>query len=408
MKKSHRREIFLARVVFGIFLVLVAAVIALSVMLISSHLRDDGGSNDKEAVVSDDKKNSVEPSEIKEGIYEAPTESEETGEQNGSEGTESTESNYRWTTTRVNFRQTPSTTEDNLIQSLDTDTKVEWISESDGWAKVKYNDYEGYISAEYLTATDPNGQSDDQSQGTDAGDDQDSSDNQTTYHSPDHDKANNIVVVIDPGHQASGDSAKEANGPGSSTMKARVTGGATGVATGVPEYQLNLDISNLLKSELEDRGYQVKMTRTTNDVNISNKERAEYASEVNADIAVRIHANSVDSSSVRGALTVSPSDQNPYVASLADESMKLSEYILTAYCAATGFQNKGCTKNDGMTGINWSTVPVTILELGFMSNREEDEQMQKKSMQRKMARGIADGIDAYFDRSDSRKEQRKQ
>lgn len=402
MKKNHKREIFMARMVFGVFLVFAAAVIALAVMLISSHFKGDQGSNgDGKKVVSDNPKDSEKSTQPKDGIYAVDTEpTTEPDEPQAGDAPE--EENSRWTTTRVNFRRTPSTTEDNLIESLAEKVKVEWISESDGWAKVKYKDTEGYVSAEYLTDKDPNGGTDEpHNPGSDgeAGDDGSDAGNQTTDNSPYHEKANNIIVVIDPGHQSSGDSAKEANGPGSSTMKARVTGGATGVATGVPEYQLNLDVSILLKKELEARGYQVKMTRTTNDVNISNKERAEFASEVNADIAVRIHANSVDSSSVRGALTVSPSNQNPYVASLAEKSMRLSEKILQSYCAATGFQNKGCTKNDGMTGINWSTVPVTILEMGFMSNSEEDRQMQEKSMQKKMANGIADGIDAYFNLS---------
>ena len=210
-----------------------------------------------------------------------------------------------------------------------------------------------------------------------------------------HRDPNNIVVVIDPGHQLRGDSNKEPNGPGSTTMKARVTSGTTGVATGVTEYVLNLDISLKLKVELENRGYVVYLTRTTHDVNISNKERAEYANSVNADIAVRIHANGA-SPSVRGAETLAPSSNNPYVSHLSKASTSLSREVINAYCAATGFSNRGVKTNDTMTGINWSSVPVTILELGFMSNSEEDRAMQDATMQNNMVQGIANGIDAYF------------
>lgn len=52
--------------------------------------------------------------------------------------------------------------------------------------------------------------------------------------------------------------------------------------------------------------------------------------------------------------------------------------------------------NDTMTGINWSEISVTIIELGFMSDAEEDRQMQDASMQNNMVQGIADGLDRYF------------
>lgn len=211
-----------------------------------------------------------------------------------------------------------------------------------------------------------------------------------------HRDPNSAVVVIDPGHQGRGDSTKEPNGPGSSTMKARVTSGTTGVATGVAEYIMNLNVSLKLKTELENRGYTVYMTRSTHDVNISNKERAEYATTVGADIAVRIHGNGSSSAGVHGAEAYAPSASNPYVAHLHKASQSLSQCIIDAYCQATGFRNRGVFASDIMTGINWSTVPVTIIELGYMSNSEEDKKMQDEVMQNNMVQGIANGIDAYF------------
>lgn len=211
-----------------------------------------------------------------------------------------------------------------------------------------------------------------------------------------HRDPNSAVVVIDPGHQLRGDSTKEPNGPGSSTMKARVTSGTTGVATRVAEYIMNLEVSLKLKTELENRGYTVYMTRSTHDVNISNKERAEYATSVGADIAVRIHGNGSTNSSVHGVEAYAPSYNNPYVSHLAKASQSLSQCIVDAYSAATGFKNRGVFASDTMTGINWSTVPVTIIELGYMSNAEEDRKMQDETIQNNMVQGIANGIDAYF------------
>lgn len=211
-----------------------------------------------------------------------------------------------------------------------------------------------------------------------------------------HRDQNSAVVVIDPGHQGRGDSTKEPNGPGSSVMKARVTSGTTGVVTGVAEYIMNLQVSLKLKTELENRGYTVYMTRTTHDVNISNMERAQYASTVDADIAVRIHGNGSSNSSVRGVETYVPSSSNPYVSHLSSASYSLGKCIVDAYASATGFRNRGVFANDTMTGMNWSDVPVTIIELGYMSNPEEDQAMQDETMQNNMVQGIANGIDAYF------------
>lgn len=208
--------------------------------------------------------------------------------------------------------------------------------------------------------------------------------------------ANSHVVVIDPGHQGRGDSSTEPNGPGSSTMKARVAGGTHGTTTGVYEYQLTLVISQQLQAELENRGYTVYMTRTSHDVNISNMERAQYATSVGGEIAVRIHANGVDNASVSGAMALAPSSANPYIAYLADSSWNLSKCILDSYCGATGMRNQGVSTSDTMTGINWSTVPVTILEMGYMTNPTDDVNMEDPAYQARMVQGIADGIDAYF------------
>ena len=206
----------------------------------------------------------------------------------------------------------------------------------------------------------------------------------------------NKVVVIDPGHQLKGDSTPEPNGPNSSTMKARVTSGTTGVATRVPEYIMNLSISLQLRDELVKRGYTVYMTREVHEVNISNKERAQYATTVGADIAVRIHGNGNANQSVYGAEAYVPGPSNPYVSNLASASNTLGKYILDEYCKATGFRNRGVFVSDTMTGMNWSTVPVTILEVGFMSNADEDRRMQEESVQANMVQGIANGIDKYF------------
>lgn len=211
-------------------------------------------------------------------------------------------------------------------------------------------------------------------------------------------EGNSHIIGIDPGHQSESVdmSALEPNGPGSSEMKAKCSTGTQGSYSGVPEYQLNLEVSLQLRDELEQRGYQVVMTRTDNETAISNMERAQYVAAEGAEIYVRIHANGDDSHTASGALSMSPSQNNPYIPQLFDESNRLSQCIIDSYCAATGFQNLGVQYYDNMTGINWSTVPVTILEMGFMTNQNDDLKLNDAEFQKTMVQGIANGIDSYF------------
>ena len=293
----------------------------------------------------------------------------------------------------VNFRTEPNV-DCEVIQVLKQWTEVLAMPSEDGWSMVQYNEKIGYVSEQYLI--DPEDIPKEPEKPEETTPSQPPSVPKVEAIPGQHRNPNSAVVVIDPGHQGKGDSTKEPNGPGSTTMKARVTSGTAGVATGVAEYILNLEISLMLKTELENRGYTVYMTRSTHDVNISNMERAQYASSVGADIAVRIHANGSTNSSVRGAETLSPSKSNPYVSHLANASQSLGRSIIDAYCSATGFKNRGVIASDTMTGINWSEIPVTILELGYMSNADEDVAMQDPVMQNNMVQGIANGIDAYF------------
>lgn len=205
------------------------------------------------------------------------------------------------------------------------------------------------------------------------------------------------VVVIDAGHQTHAMSATEPIGPGSSKKKAKVTGGTTGCATHIPEYKLALTVAKKLKKELESRGYKVVMVRTKNNVKISNVERAKIANKNKADAFIRIHANSSESSSVKGALTIAPANNNPYLTkSVRKKSQQFSKKMLQAFCKATGTKNRGVMYTNSMTGINWCKVPVTIVEMGFMSNASEDRKMATASYQKKMVKGMADGVDKFL------------
>lgn len=334
----------------------------------SDEAESDEAEDDVKVQADDDPEDGSDSEEVpsdEDGTEESVTDAEEDGREDII--FQEIEPREVWVSASdVNLRESPDTDSD-VLERLRKRTSLTELAYSDEWIKVSYGDVTGYVYGEYITDEEPVS------------------------------TGNGYVVCIDPGHQLKGDSTGEPNGPGSDTMKARVTSGTKGTTTGVSEYVLNLDIGLALRDELEARGYTVVMTRETHDVNISNMERAKFATDHGADITVRIHANGADSSSVNGALVMVPSSSNPYVSYLAGESERLGRCIIDHYCDETGLKNDGLQATDNMTGINWCTCPVVIIEMGFMTNPSDDTNMQDPAFQVKMVDGIADGIDAYYE-----------
>lgn len=206
------------------------------------------------------------------------------------------------------------------------------------------------------------------------------------------------IVVIDAGHQRQGIYEHEPIGPGATQTKPKLASGTEGVVTGVPEYQLTLDVSLKLRDELERRGYEVVMIREDNNCPLSNKQRAEIANKYEGQRAVfiRIHANSVGDQTVSGILTICPAPNNPYTPEIIVDSRRLSEDLLHEMVKETGANDMGIIETNSMSGINWCRIPVSIVEMGFMSNKEEDKKMQTKEYQEFLVDGMSQGLDEYF------------
>lgn len=287
------------------------------------------------------------------------------------------------TTSQVNVRSGPGTDAEKVGMLNWNEELVRTGVGENGWSRVTYQGGTAYVYSEYLsTEKQERAVSAEGIPGT------------GIY----HEGSNGILVAIDAGHQLHGSSTKEPNGPGASEMKARVTSGTSGCVSGLDEYELNLTVAMKLRDALLAEGYSVLMIRETHEVDISNAERATLANEYGADIFLRVHANSSSDSGVNGSLTMAPSTGNPYCAGIASQSQSLSAQVLDHMCAQTGFRNRGVMITDTMTGINWCQMPVSIIEMGFMSNPGDDGAMATDSVQNQIVDGIVDGVDAYFGR----------
>ena len=203
-----------------------------------------------------------------------------------------------------------------------------------------------------------------------------------------------FVVCIDPGHQAKGDPKGEPVAPGSPNKKARVAAGTTGVATKKPEYAVNLEAALILKELLTQKGYEVVMTRETNEVNVSNVERAQIANHAKADMTIRLHCDSIGNGGKSGAVLIVPSKTGQYTAGIYKPSYAYAECLKKAL-EGKGVKVNGIFERGDMTGFNWSQVPAVIFEMGFMSNWNEDRMLSDKGYQHKLMEAVTEAMDTY-------------
>ncbi len=181
-------------------------------------------------------------------------------------------------------------------------------------------------------------------------------------------EAGELLVVLDPGHGGADDGC---------------------VRDGVQEKEINLQIAQAVGRELQSMGYQVQMTRDT-DQALSLEERVKLAETAQADLFVSIHQNASEVAKVTG-MEVWYSAQNA-----GDQSRRLSRLIQTGILENTGADGREIREEETLYVIRECGMASCLVETGFLSNRAERQQLTDAGYQQQIAAGMAAGIDLYF------------
>lgn len=144
MKKSHRKDVILARIIFAVFCLLVAAAVTGLVFLIRNK-GTSGRSDTEPGQESQTAPTQTQPSEPSENT-EPDTDTEDPTQ-------EEPRPTIR-TTTRVKFRTEPNT-DCEVITVLAEGTQMEMLGEENGWAFVEYEGRTGYVSGDYIEEVTP-------------------------------------------------------------------------------------------------------------------------------------------------------------------------------------------------------------------------------------------------------------
>jgi len=205
------------------------------------------------------------------------------------------------------------------------------------------------------------------------------------------------VVVIDPGHDLRANLETEPIGPGSATRKIKDGGGTSGVVSGTTEAELNLAISLRVRVLLGRAGVRVVMTRTrTSGTSIGNVARARIANRADAALFLRIHADGATSAAARGSHTLYPALRPGWTDDIHTDSRAAARTVQRELVRSLGFPDRGLQERADMTGFNWANVPAILVEVGFITNPNEDRALATEAYRARAARGICRGALSYL------------
>ena len=205
------------------------------------------------------------------------------------------------------------------------------------------------------------------------------------------------VICVDPGHCVTPETGKghrELVSPLSDETKPLYTTGTAGA--NLTEEKLNLSVGLQLRDALEALGAEVVMTREVSEITISGIERCEIAHEAGADVAVRIHADGSTDPSVHGVSVLIPAGDLLGTPSIVESSTRLGELMVDAVAARTGAKNLGTIPRTDMTGFNFSEIPTVLIEMGFMTNAQEDANLERAEYQAQIVDGMVQAILEWY------------
>ena len=207
------------------------------------------------------------------------------------------------------------------------------------------------------------------------------------------------VVVIDPGHDLRANLRTEPIGPGSATMKILDGGGTSGAVTHTREADLDLAVALRLRTLLQRAGVRVVMTRqTTSGVSMGNIARARIANRAHAALFLRIHADGSPDPRAAGTHTLYPALHAGWTDDVHAASRRAAQIVQREIVRALGFPDRGLQQRSDFTGFNWSDVPVVLVEMGFMTNPEEDRLLATASYRNRAAIGLCRGTLGFLGR----------
>ena len=175
----------------------------------------------------------------------------------------------------------------------------------------------------------------------------------------------------------------------------------------VAEKDLNMQVYRKLRKKLEELGYKV-LTSRDSDIDVDFiTERSRMVNKTNSDIFISIHFNATGSaySKSSGIQTYSYSDEPDYPSKInqywhnhpdrMSESKRLATSIHSSLLAETGAKDAGLLESS-FAVLRETAKPAVLLELGYMDNFAENQQIQDSHYQDKLVAGIVKGIQKYY------------
>lgn len=170
-------------------------------------------------------------------------------------------------------------------------------------------------------------------------------------------------VVIDPGHGGKDNGATGASGNFEKDFTLQVARKVEGLAKQEPQIEVVLTRS-------EDRF-----------ISSIDRERPEIANQLGADLFISLHGNTYEDSSVSGTETYY----------YHEDSLFLAEILQKHMVQTSGFRDRGVKKEDFFV-LKDSNMPAALIEMGYLTNPQEENEMLTEDFQYRMASSILDGI----------------